>query len=377
MTTDHADHPHPPTQTDTALNRLLTGRSAIDFIGRSPLWLRLTLVVVVACFTTLALRGLNFGIEFTGGSAFTVANATRDFTVSELNQALEGLGVRGAIVQIVEGGQGAIVNTPAIAEVEGLTETDVTAAISRVTGAAPDAIGVSSVGPRWGDQITRQAIRALLVFLVLVVGYISLRFEWRMAAAAVVTLLHDILVTVGVYSLSGFEVTPASVIAFLTILGYSLYDTVVVFDRVVEDTARLSTGAAATYGETANRALNEVLVRSLSTSVTSILPVGSLLFIGANLLGADTLRDLALALFVGMAVGSYSSVIIATPFLVWLKEKEPRYAELKRRVAARRRGEPPPKAAPRSSPKASPKTSPKTSPRANKRPSKKAGSRKR
>ncbi|MGH8908073.1 MAG: protein translocase subunit SecF [Egibacteraceae bacterium] len=332
---------------DSALNRLLTGRSAIDFIGRSALWLRLAVAVVAVCVGALALRGLNFGIEFTGGSAFRVDSATTAFTADDLSQALEGLGLTGTIVQIVEGGQGAIINTPAVAEVEGLTETDVAAAVSRVTG--DEQIEVDSVGPRWGAQVTGQAIRALVVFLALVVAYISFRFEWRMAIAAVVTLLHDVLVTVGVYSLVGFEVTPASIIAFLTILGYSLYDTVIVFDRVVEDTAGLSAVSTVTYGEASNRALNEVLVRSLSTSVTSILPVGSLLFIGATLLGADTLRDLALALFVGMAVGSYSSITVATPFLVWLKEREPRYAELKQRVLSRRRGDPPPKPTPRRS----------------------------
>ena len=330
-----------------AFSRLLTGRSAIDFIGRSKLWLRLTVIVVAVCAGTLALRGLNFGIEFTGGSAFTVNGATKAFTAEDLNAALDGLGLTGAIVQVVEGGKGAIVNTPAVTEVKGLSETVVTQTIAQVTGVEQDSVGVSTVGPRWGAQITRQAIRGLLVFLALVVTYISVRFEWRMAIAAVVTLLHDVGVTVGVYSLVGFEVTPASVIAFLTILGYSLYDTVVVFDRVVEDTAGLSSASTVTYGETANRALNEVLLRSLSTSMTAILPVGALLFIGGNLLGAGTLEDLALALFVGMAVGTYSSIIVATPLLVWLKEKEPRYADLKQRVAARRRGEPPPKMAKR------------------------------
>jgi preprotein translocase subunit SecF len=326
---------------DGAISRLLTGRTAFDFVGRSRLWLKVTAVVIAACVASLLLRGLNFGIEFTGGSAFTVTDATRPFTADEIGQALTGLGIEGAIVQVVSDGEGAIVNTPAVAEVEGLAETDVSAAIAQITGVDQDAVDVSSVGPRWGGQITRQAVRALLVFLLLVVAYISLRFEWRMAAAAVVTLLHDILVTVGVYALVGFEVTPASVIAFLTILGYSLYDTVVVFDRVSEETAALSSVSTVTYGETANRALNEVLLRSLSTSVTAILPVGSLLFIGATLLGAATLKDLALSLFVGMAVGAYSSVFVATPFLVWLKEKEPRYAELKRRVESRRRGDTP------------------------------------
>jgi preprotein translocase subunit SecF len=326
---------------DSALQRLLTGRTAFDFVGRSRLWLQITAVLLVACVASILLRGLNFGIEFTGGSAFTVTEAGQPFTADDIEQALAELEIEGAIVQVVQDGRGAIVNTPAIAEIPGLKETDVSAAVARVTGVPPDAVDVSSVGPRWGGQITRQAVRALAVFLALVIVYISLRFEWRMAVAAVVTLLHDILVTVGVYALVGFEVTPASVIAFLTILGYSLYDTVVVFDRVVEDTAVLSSVSTMTYGETANRALNEVLLRSLSTSMTAILPVGSLLFIGANLLGAATLKDLALSLFVGMAVGAYSSVFVATPFLVWLKEKEPRYADLKQRVTAKRKGEPP------------------------------------
>lgn len=327
---------------DSWLHRLLTGRSAIDFVGRSRIWLRVTVVLLVLCAAALGLRGLNFGIDFTGGSAFTVSGATEPFTADQIQDALGEMGLTGTIVQVVADGEGAIINTPAISEVEGLSETDVTARVAQITGVDQDAIAISSVGPRWGEAITSQAVRALIVFLLLVILYISIRFEWRMALAAVVCVIHDIFITVGIYALVGFQVTPASIIAFLTILGYSLYDTMVVFDRVVEDTASLSSVSTVTYGETANRALNQVLVRSLSTSMTSILPVGSLLFIGANLLGARTLQDLALALFVGMGVGTYSSIFVATPFLVWLKEKEPRYAELRKKVAARRRGEPPP-----------------------------------
>jgi preprotein translocase subunit SecF len=323
---------------DSWFTRLLTGRSEIDFVGRSRLWVYVTVAILALCAAALGIRGLNFGIEFTGGSAFTVSGATKPFTVEQIQHALGDLGLTGTIVQVVQEGGGAIINTPAVSEVKGVSETAVAAKIAQITGVDQNAIAVSSVGPRWGGAITRQAVRALIVFLLLVILYISIRFEWRMAIAAVVCLLHDILISVGVYALVGFEVTPASIIAFLTILGYSLYDTVVVFDRVAEDTANLSSVSTVTYGEAANRALNAVLVRSLSTSVTSILPVGSLLFIGANLLGARTLEDLALALFIGLAVGTYSSIIIATPFLVWLKEKEPRYAELKQKVAARRRG---------------------------------------
>jgi preprotein translocase subunit SecF len=200
-------------------------------------------------------------------------------------------------------------------------------------------IDITAVGPRWGERITEQMLRALVVFLFLVVAYITVRFEWRMAVAAFITLVHDIFLTVGVYALVGFEVSPASVIAVLTILGYSLYDTVVVFDRVTEDTKQLASVSNRTYGEMANHAINQVLVRSISTSLTSLLPVGSLLFLGGQLLGADTLTDLALALFVGMAVGTYSSVFVATPMLVWFKEKDPRYRELKEKVLARRGGE--------------------------------------
>jgi preprotein translocase subunit SecF len=340
---------------DSGLNRLLTGRTAIDFVGRSRQWLYVSLTILAICATALGIRGLNFGIEFTGGSAFTVSGATRPFTAEQIQDALGDLGIEGAIVQVVADGEGAIINTPAISEVQDISEADVTAKIAQITGVDQNAITVSTVGPRWGEAITRQAVRALIVFLLLVVLYISIRFEWRMAIAAVVCLIHDIFITVGIYALVGFEITPASVIAFLTILGYSLYDTVVVFDRVVEDTARLSSVSTVTYGETANRALNEVLVRSLSTSAAAILPVGSLLFIGANLLGARTLSDLALALFIGLAVGTYSSIFVATPFLVWLKEKEPRYAELKQKVAARRRGAPPPSAEPAKRPAAKPK----------------------
>ncbi|HWB71316.1 MAG TPA: protein translocase subunit SecF [Egibacteraceae bacterium] len=318
--------------------RLLNGQTNIDFVGRSRLWLWVVVASAAVCLGALAARGVNFNLDFTGGTAFTVSGATRPFTSAGIGDALGEIGVRDTKVQVVDDGRGALVSTPALDEIGGQQQRAVVARLSEVTGASAEQIDVSAVGPRWGAQITRQALRGLVVFLVLIGVYISLRFDWRMAAAALVTLLHDILVTVGVYALVGFEVSPASVIAFLTILGYSLYDTVVVFDRVTEDTQRLSSVSTVTYGQSANRALNEVLVRSLSTSATSVLPVGSLLFIGVNLLGADTLQDLALALFVGMAVGTYSSIIVATPFLVWLKEKEPRYAELKQRLAVRRGG---------------------------------------
>ena len=324
-----------------SLFRRVFGRTEyFDFIGKSRTFLYVSLAILALVAIGGFLRGLNFSIEFTGGTGLTVTEATNDFTQEELEDAVAEAGVEGSIVQLIDGGEGALVTTPAVGEIGGERQRAVVSAVAKVTGVDEEAIAVDAVGPRWGEQITRQSVRALLVFLVLVSLYLAIRFEWRMAAAAILTLLHDIVISIGIYAIVGFPVSPASVIAFLTILGYSLYDTVIVFDRVNEDTAKLSSVSTKTYGETANEALNEVLVRSLSTSFTSLLPVGSLLFVGAQLLGAETLKDLALALFVGMAVGTYSSVVVATPFLVWLKEKEPRWAELKERVDSRRRAAP-------------------------------------
>jgi len=319
-----------------AFKRFFTNQSQFDFVGRSKMWGLISVALVVVSLAGAVLQGLNFGIDFTGGTSFIVSNATGEFDTADLRDAVSATGVEEVSAQVVDNGAGAMVTTPSIDEVGGEQQRAVLDAIAKVTGVERGDIDVSAVGPRWGEQISRQALRGLIVFLVLVALYIALRFEWRMALSALVTLFHDVVVTVGIYALVGFQVTPASVIALLTILGYSLYDTVVVFDRVREDTARITSVSTRTYGEVANSSLNEVLLRSLSTSITSLLPVGSLLFIGSTLLGADTLRDLALALFVGMAIGTYSSIAVATPALVWLKERDPKYAELKTKVTTRR-----------------------------------------
>jgi len=314
---------------DTGLSRLLTGRADVDFIGRSRQFGLITLALVLVSLAALGIRGLNFSIEFTGGSSFVEEGATQEFSVDDIEAALTDLGVTGAIVQVVDDGRGAQVSTPAISEISGVDDLEVAAAIEELTGGE---VSVSTIGPRWGDAVTEQAVRGLIVFLVLVIAYITFRFEWRMAVSAVLTLLHDVIITIGLYALIGFTVSPSTVIAILTILGYSLYDTVVVFDRITEDSEKLTSVSTTSYGQLANGALNNVLVRSLSTSITSVLPVASLLFVGANLLGAATLSDLALALFIGMTVGTYSSIFIATPLLVWLKEKDPKFAELKERA---------------------------------------------
>lgn len=327
------------TTPETFWQRLLNGRAGFDFVGRSRTWLWVTLGLLALCVLAVLVRGLNFSIEFTGGSSFQVQGATADYTADDLEEAIAGLGVTDVSVQVLDGGAGALVSTPAISELDGLSELDVSAVIAEVAGVDPDAIAVDSIGPRWGQAITRQAMQGLVIFLVVVALYITVRFEWRMALSALATLVHDVGVTIGLYALVGFPISPASVIALLTILGYSLYDTVIVFDRVTEEAAKLTKAGNESYGEVANRALNEVLVRSLSTTATAILPVASLLFIGANLLGADTLQDLALALFIGMAVGAYSSITVATPLLVWLKERQPEFAELKEKSVRRRRAE--------------------------------------
>jgi preprotein translocase subunit SecF len=334
MSTRTASPPAP----EGGLRRLLGGETEIDFIGRSRLWLIVTSVLLLVSVAAVLVRGLEFGIDFTGGTSFVIEGATAEFTADEIRATLGDLGVDESTVQLTSDGAGALVSTPSLGEVAGAEQREVTAALAELTGAPTERVEVSAIGPRWGDQISRQAIQGLVVFLLLVSLYIAIRFEWRMAVAALVALVHDIVVTVGIYALVGFQVTPASVIALLTILGYSLYDTVVVFDRVTEDTERLGSASSQTYSEVANGSLNSVLVRSLSTSVTSLLPVGALLFIGAQLLGATTLQDLALALFIGMAVGTWSSLIVATPTLAWLKEREPRWAQLRHRLETRRGG---------------------------------------
>lgn len=330
--------PAPGRPPDSAWRRFFTNQSRFDFIGRSRLWLIVTAVLLVVSATAIGVRGLNFSIDFTGGASFVATDVERDVDARQLREAVQDLGVTDVTVQVVDGGESARVDVPSLEQLP-VDDGELAALIAERTGVDRTSIDISVVGPRWGDQITEQMIKALAAFLVLVVAYITIRFEWRMAVAALATLLHDVAVTVGIYALVGFQFSPATVIALLTILGYSLYDTVVVFDRVTDETRGLNMTANETYGEVANRSVNEVLLRSLSTSATSLLPVGSLLFVGSQLLGADTLQDLALALFVGMAVGTYSSIFVATPLLVWLKEKEPRYAELHDKVVARRGGE--------------------------------------
>ncbi|MFN8147465.1 MAG: protein translocase subunit SecF [Candidatus Nanopelagicales bacterium] len=313
-------------------HRLYSGEVSYDFVGKRRRWYAISAVFLVLALIGLFGRGLNLGIEFKGGSEFTIPNTTA--SVEQVRSAVESAGVTDPIVTQV-GSNTIRVQTPALSTDE---SAKVTAAIAKETGVKAGDIGVTLVGPTWGSEITKKALQGLAVFLVLVVIFLSAYFEWRLAVAAVVALLHDLLITIGIYALTGFEVTPATVIGVLTILGFSLYDTVVVFDKVRENTRNITSSNRMTYSEAANLALNQTLVRSINTSVVALLPVGAILIVGVGLLGAGTLKDLSLALFIGTAAGTYSSIFIATPVAAQLQERRPEMKALAARVAARRAG---------------------------------------
>ena len=313
-------------------HRLYSGEVSYDFVGRRRRWYAISGAIVLLALIGLFGRGLNLGIEFKGGSEFTIPNTTA--SVEQVRASVEKAGVTDPIVTQV--GQSTIrVQTPALTPDQSV---QVTAQIAKDTGVKQGDIGVQLVGPSWGSEITKRALQGLIVFLILVAIFLSAYFEWRLAIAALVALIHDLVITIGIYALTGFEVTPATVIGVLTILGFSLYDTVVVFDKVRENTRGITSGNKATYSEAANLALNQTLVRSINTSVVALLPVTAILVIGVGFLGAGTLKDLALALFIGTAAGTYSSIFIATPVACQLQERRPEMKALATRVAARRSG---------------------------------------
>lgn len=317
-------------------NRLYTGELSFDIVGRSRRWYAVSAGLLAVAVLAILVRGLTLGIEFTGGSELMAPAPRADAaTVTEVRGAVVGSGVAGAADPIVTavGDDRIRVQTGDLTTAE---TNEVRDAVAAELGAPTDDITVQVVGPSWGEEITRKALLGLLLFLGGVVLFLSVAFEWKMAVAAIAALVHDIVATVGIYALVGFAITPATVIGFITILGYSLYDTVVVFDKVRENTKGITAQNRLTYSEAANLAVNQTLVRSVNTSVIALLPIGAILFVGAGLLGAGTLKDLALALFIGVAVGTYSSVFIATPLLADLKEREPTLRALTRRVRARR-----------------------------------------
>jgi preprotein translocase subunit SecF len=313
--------------------RLYHGETNVDLVGRWKLWFAISAIAVLVGVVSLFTRGLNLGIDFEGGVVWEVPAG--DASLDDVRDAVDEAGVRDATVQTQESEQGGrqyrVESGPL-----GQSQTDeVSAALAEVTGQTTDDVNLNSVGPSWGREISDKAIRALVVFLVLVTIYITLRFQLKMAIPTLVALVHDVLITVGVYSVTQFEVTPATVIAILTILGFSIYDGIVVFDKVDENSRMVSSTGGTTYADMVNLSLNQTLMRTLNTSITALLPVGSLLVVGSWIMGASTLEEFALALLVGLLSGAYSSIFIASPMLALLKEREPRNRDIRRRIEAR------------------------------------------
>jgi preprotein translocase subunit SecF len=316
-------------------HKLYTGQASYEFVGKWRRWLLISGVVMLIGLIGLVTRGLSFSLEFKGGTQFTFPD--KGYSVSQVTDVVSAAGVSSPVVQHLSnvgvGGADYQVESKPITDSKELGR--VTSAITSHLGVTTQQVSIDTVGSSWGNQIKSKALSSLIIFLIAIVVYLSFRYEWKMAAAAIIALIHDLIITVGIYATVGFDVSPSTVIGLLTILGYSLYDTVVVFDKVRENTAPIAGGSRYTYAQAANLAVNQTLVRSINTSIIALLPVASLLFVGAGLLGAGSLKDLALALFIGLATGSYSSIFIATPLLVLFKEREPQFVALRKRVAAR------------------------------------------
>lgn len=310
--------------------RLYRGETSIDFIGKRKIWYGISGLLILASAVTLFTQGLHLGIEFKGGSSFTVTS--NNASVQTAESALTEAGIKTQTIIQKVGNDKVRIQTDALTSVE---QNAVEASLATKFNVTVDSIDSQIIGPSWGEEITRKAIYGLIGFLLVVMLYLAMAFESKMAIAAIISVVHDVFITVGIYALVGFEVTPATVIGFLTILGYSLYDTVVVFDKVRENTKGIAASGKSTYSQAANLAVNQTLVRSFNTSLIALLPVGSILFVGAGLLGAGTLKDLSLALFIGLATGTYSSIFIATPILAVLREREPAMQALAKRVGSR------------------------------------------
>lgn len=323
------------------INRLNSGTLAYDFIARRRRWYVISAVVLIVAVGALLFRGLSLGIEFKGGADFQAPTQVNAQTVDQVRNAVVESGVpdMDAIAVTTLGEDTVRVQTRTLSVDE---VTQVRTAIAEQLRVSGDDVAYSLIGASWGEQVTQKGITALIVFTALVMLVIWAYFrDWKMSIAAVLALLHDIVVTIGIYALVGFTVTPATLIGVLTIMGYSLYDTVVVFDKVRENIKDLVASPRRTYSEAANSALNQVMVRSLATTIIGVLPVAALLFAGVVVLGQGPLKDLALALFIGMIAGAYSSIFLATVILAQLKEREPDMIKLADRVRRRREGKGP------------------------------------
>ena len=310
--------------------RLYRGETSIDFVGRRKQWYLVSLALFIISIGAFFIQGMKLGIEFSGGTVLTVTS--EQASASNARETVSSLPfIEGLIVQEL-GTDKVQIRTESL-EPDELAQVE--QALSSRYAISIETIDVQSIGPSWGEEITRKGITGLVAFFIIVTLYLAMTFEPKMAIAAFVALFHDVFITVGIYALIGFEVTPATLIGFLTILAYSLYDTVVVFDKVRENTKNITQVARLTYSQAANLAVNQTLIRSINTSIVAVLPIASLLFVGAGLLGAGTLKDVALVLFVGMIIGTFSSLFIATPVLAGLKEREPAMVALAKRVNSR------------------------------------------
>lgn len=310
--------------------RLYRGETSLEIIGGRKKWYSLSAVFILVSLVVLGFKGVELSIEFKGGSSFTVT--TTSGTIEQAREAVSSSGYTDELRVQTIGEDKIRVQTGVI---EQSLANSIQDSLAAKFGVTIESIDTQNVGPSWGEEISRKALQGLVAFLVIIMIYLALTFEPKMAIAAIVALIHDIFITVGIYALVGFEVSPSTIIGFLTILGYSLYDTVVVFDKVRENTRAITATGRYTYSQAANLAVNQTIVRSLNTSLIALLPVAAILFVGAGLLGAGTLKDLSLALFIGLIAGTYSSIFIAAPVLAQLREREPAIKALNQRVLAR------------------------------------------
>ena len=313
--------------------RLYSGETSIDVIGKKRRWYAFSGLLIIISLAALSIQGLKLGIEFKGGASYTVTKT--GINLSGAEDAIKTASIPGEPIVQTVGTNRVRIQTGAL---NGAQSSALQDALSKSYGVSIDSIDTQIIGPSWGKEITRKALYGLVGFIVVVLLYLAMAFEPKMAVSAIIAVIHDVFITVGIYALVGFDVTPATVIGFLTILGYSLYDTVVVFDKIRENTRSITATAKSTFSQAANLGVNQTLVRSFNTSLIALLPVGSILFVGAGLLGAGTLKDLSLALFIGLATGTYSSIFIAPPILATLREREPAMRALAKRVASRSAG---------------------------------------
>lgn len=313
-------------------NQLYSGERSINIVGRRKIWYTISIVLVLVSIIGPILKGgFNFGIEFTGGSEFVVSQVS-DMSQTKATEAVQSV-EPGMVPKVSTLGDSSIrVQTEQLTAVQ---TREIRVALADSYAVPVDNVTSSFIGASWGADITTQAIRGLLVFIVLAALVMALYFRtWKMSMVAIIALLHDLIITAGIYGITGFEVTPGAVIGLLTILGYSLYDTVVVFDKIRENTQGTTKEAGMTFASQVNLAVNQTLVRSINTSVVAALPVAAILFIGAFVLGAGTLRDISLALLIGIFIGTYSTIFLATPLYVQLRENEPAIKKADKKILA-------------------------------------------